>query len=85
MRHMFSRHYLRGDQAQLIMESLRQRCEQLVKSATVRKGNISTYLRLSGISLMAGDAYLIKEALQLTDNSGDLRGQVIRVHGCRQL
>ena len=33
---------------------------------------------------MAGDAYLIEETLQLTDDGGHLRGQVIRVHGCHQ-
>ncbi len=33
---------------------------------------------------MAGDAYLIEETLQLTDNGGNLRGQIIRVHGRHQ-
>ncbi len=33
---------------------------------------------------MAGDAYLIEEALQLTDDGGNLRRQVIRVHSCYQ-
>lgn len=33
---------------------------------------------------MTRDAYLIEETLQLTDNGGNLRGQVVRVHSCHQ-
>lgn len=33
---------------------------------------------------MTGNAYLIEETLQLTDDGGNLRGQVVRVHNCHQ-
>lgn len=33
---------------------------------------------------MTGDAYLIEKTLQLADDGGNLRSQVVRVHSCHQ-
>lgn len=40
------------------------------------------YLCLALVALMAGDSYLIEEAVELADDSGDLLGQVAGVHDC---
>lgn len=44
--------------------------------------SIYTYLCLSGFPLMAWDADLIEEAVQLANDGIDLLRQVAGVHGC---
>lgn len=47
--------------------------------------NIGTlaHLCLARIPLMAGDANLVEQTMQLADDGGDLLGQIARVHDCR--
>lgn len=43
---------------------------------------MAMYLCLARVPLMAGDANLVEQAMQLADNSRDLLGQVAGVHDC---
>ncbi|KAI1268340.1 hypothetical protein F5Y18DRAFT_225776 [Xylariaceae sp. FL1019] len=40
----------------------------------------ATDLCLSAVAVMGGDAYLVKQAMELADNGVDLLGEVTRVH-----
>jgi hypothetical protein len=45
---------------------------------------ILPHLCFTRLALMAGDANVIEQAVQLADDGGDLLGEVARVHGgCR--
>jgi hypothetical protein len=61
--------------AQLVVEGFRQRGEEL---DTVSHGQytsfVATYLCFARVALMAGDANVVKQAVQLADDGGDLLG-----------
>jgi hypothetical protein len=50
----------------------------------MRIRSLSTHLCFARVALMAGDANVIEQAVQLADDSRDLLSEVARVHGgCR--
>ena len=75
--------FLVGDLAKLVVERLGERREELERklaSPSCHGHVYATYLGLARVALMARNANLVKEAVQLADDGGDLLGEVARVH-----
>lgn len=76
-----------GDSAQLAMESVGERREEL-QNSQLRRADACTganaYLCLARVALMAGNTNLIEQVVQLADDGRDLLREIAGVHvGCR--
>lgn len=74
-----------GNLTELAVESLRQSREELRHTLTLMMADSEgeDYLGLARVPLMARNSNVVKKAMQLADDGGDLLGQVARVHDCR--
>jgi hypothetical protein len=67
--------FLVGDIAQLVVERFGQRREELdTVSRSKYNSFVATYLCFARVALMAGDADVVEEAVQLADDGRDLLG-----------
>jgi hypothetical protein len=67
--------FLGGDMAQLVVEGFGERGEELDRVSHSKHASLAaTYLCFARVALVAGDADVVEQAVQLPDDGRDLLG-----------